>query len=505
MKTVSSKYSRKSPKKLLGLALATFLVSSVGVTSATADYVSTSPRDSSSASGAPPNFDIDIIRYIEFSSQPDLHYFAIHTKGPIQAKQFNDGQGSWAFVSLDSNLDGVADYRIQTTAETLVGRFASPALVARWQAGSWKEMPDCSASFYGNLDDKREFVAFQVPYSCFNLPETFGFDAYMDYIGGDNLYFDYYPDDEGQFFTVKHSFGKVPTVSISRDKPRTSGKLATKVANPSQAPSALEKLSPKVVESVVTIFCGQGVGSGWSPQIDLAPSHKSAGYQSFIVTNHHVIEDCIGSGAVTLELSDGRSQIGRVVSWDEANDLAGIVTTAKIPGLQWRGEIPKQGWWVGVLGAPRGLSGYLTTGLISIVSADSATIGTTAPVNPGNSGGPIFDKAGRVLGTVSWKVLESEGLGFAKSNPLLCLNIIDCSADSLVWTANPLAATPNVSSTRKFANCGALNKIYPGGVSRSASTKNKGASTNFSPTANLTAYNVNKSLDRDRDGIACER
>lgn len=505
MRTTSSTGINIVATKTSKVLVTAFILSTlVAVPSAAADLY-TSPRDSYTPPGTPSHFDIDQISYTEFASNPEMHYFAIFPKGPIQANQFNDGQRSWAYVSLDSNLDGVADFRIQTTAATLVESYGSPALVARWQGGDWVEMADCSALFYGDIDGNSEFVAFTVPYSCFRLPETFAFDAYMDYIGDDNLFYDFYPDNEGQFFTVKHSFGKVPAVSIPRDKPRTIGKLASKVASPSQAPSALEKLSPKIVESVVTIFCGQGVGSGWSPQIDLAPSHKTAGYQSFIVTNHHVIEDCIGSGTVTLELSDGRSQIGRVVSWDEANDLAGIVTTVKIPGLQWRGEVPKQGWWVGVLGAPRGLSGYLTTGLISIVSADSSTIGTTAPVNPGNSGGPIFDKTGRVLGTVSWKVLESEGLGFAKSNPLLCVNIIDCSGDSTVWTANPPAATPTVSSTKKFANCAALNKIYPGGISRSASAKNKGVRTNFSPTVNLTAYNTNKGLDRDKDGIACER
>jgi len=505
MRKNTSTFSKIVETKISKVLAAAFILTAIGVVPSAAADLYTSPRDSYTPPGTPAHFDIDQISYTEFSSNPEMHYFAIFPKGPIQAKQFNDGQGSWAYVSIDSNLDGVADFRIQTTRETLVENYGSPAKVARWQGADWVEMSGCSALFYGDIDGQSEYVAFTAPYSCFSLPETFAFDAYMDYIGGDNLYFDYYPDNEGQFFTVKHSFGKVPAVSIPRDKPRTIGKLASKVASPSQAPSALEKLSPKVVESVVTIFCGQGVGSGWSPEIDLALSHKSAGYQSFIVTNHHVIEDCIGSGTVTLELSDGKSQIGRVVSWDEANDLAGIVTTVKIPGLQWRGEIPKQGWWVGVLGAPRGLSGYLTTGLISIVSADSATIGTTAPVNPGNSGGPIFDKTGRVLGTVSWKVLESEGLGFAKSNPLLCLNIIDCSADSTVWTANPPEAPASVSSKKKYANCAALNKIYPGGVSKSTSTKNKGARTKFSPTVNLTAYNTNKNLDGDKDGIACER
>jgi hypothetical protein len=58
---------------------------------------------------------------------------------------------------------------------------------------------------------------------------------------------------------------------------------------------------------------------------------------------------------------------------------------------------------------------------------------------------------------------------------------------------------------KKFANCTALNKVYPGGVSKSAKSVNKGGKTTQTPTVNLKVYNDNKAKDRDKDGIACER
>jgi hypothetical protein len=57
----------------------------------------------------------------------------------------------------------------------------------------------------------------------------------------------------------------------------------------------------------------------------------------------------------------------------------------------------------------------------------------------------------------------------------------------------------------KYKNCSALNKVYSGGVSKSSTSTNKGSKTKQRPTVNASVYNLNKSLDRDKDGISCER
>jgi len=58
---------------------------------------------------------------------------------------------------------------------------------------------------------------------------------------------------------------------------------------------------------------------------------------------------------------------------------------------------------------------------------------------------------------------------------------------------------------KKFANCTELNKVYPGGVAESSSVRNKGGDTKKPPTVNAKVYSENKTKDRDRDGIACEK
>jgi len=58
---------------------------------------------------------------------------------------------------------------------------------------------------------------------------------------------------------------------------------------------------------------------------------------------------------------------------------------------------------------------------------------------------------------------------------------------------------------KTYPNCAALNKDYPGGAARSASVKNKGGKTRYKPYVSKALYDANKRLDRDKDGIACER
>ncbi|WP_042354082.1 excalibur calcium-binding domain-containing protein [Bacillus rubiinfantis] len=56
-----------------------------------------------------------------------------------------------------------------------------------------------------------------------------------------------------------------------------------------------------------------------------------------------------------------------------------------------------------------------------------------------------------------------------------------------------------------FKNCKELNKKYKGGVAISSKVKNRGGKTKYKPFVSKALYNANKSRDRDKDGIACER
>lgn len=61
------------------------------------------------------------------------------------------------------------------------------------------------------------------------------------------------------------------------------------------------------------------------------------------------------------------------------------------------------------------------------------------------------------------------------------------------------------SKVKAYKNCTELNKVYKGGISNSSKVKNKGGKTKYKPIVNAKLYAANKTKDRDKDGIACER
>jgi hypothetical protein len=71
--------------------------------------------------------------------------------------------------------------------------------------------------------------------------------------------------------------------------------------------------------------------------------------------------------------------------------------------------------------------------------------------------------------------------------------------------ADKAAADKAAAAAKRYPNCAALQKVYSGGVARSAKWVNQGGKIKLKPTVNSKVYNLNKSLDRDKDGIACER
>lgn len=68
----------------------------------------------------------------------------------------------------------------------------------------------------------------------------------------------------------------------------------------------------------------------------------------------------------------------------------------------------------------------------------------------------------------------------------------------------PSSGSPSLAG-KKFANCTALNDVYPGGVAKNNKVTNKGGATNYLPIVKPKIYKANASKDRDKDGIACER
>jgi serine protease Do len=141
-----------------------------------------------------------------------------------------------------------------------------------------------------------------------------------------------------------------------------------------------------------------------------------------IVTNNHVVR---GAKSVSVTLDDGTELPARIIGRDPRSDLAVLRVDAgrKLPYIQ-LGDSSKvrPGEWVVAMGNPFGLGGTVTAGIVSSTGRDIGEgpydnfIQIDAPINRGNSGGPLFTQDGRVVG-VNTAILSpsggSIGIGFA--------------------------------------------------------------------------------------------
>src|SRR3954463_5728231 len=156
-----------------------------------------------------------------------------------------------------------------------------------------------------------------------------------------------------------------------------------------------------------------GGGGGAQPRTREAGSLGSGFIISpdgYVVTNNHLIEGLTGTGTVdtvTVTTTDRHEYPARIVGRDQTSDLALLkIEGRNLPFVKW-GDSTKArvGDWVIAIGNPYGLGGTVTAGIISAlhrgitgVGAYDRYIQTDAAINMGNSGGPMFDLKGNVIG-----------------------------------------------------------------------------------------------------------
>ncbi len=177
--------------------------------------------------------------------------------------------------------------------------------------------------------------------------------------------------------------------------------------------SIYEKVTPSIVE--ITVYEGN----------DLSPISSGTGIvmseDGYIITNAHVLE---GGTGVNVEFYNSQQASATIIGSDELTDIAVI----KVEGVELEpaefgsSDDLKVGQTAIVIGNPGGLSNTLTQGVISGLnreiddnSRSIELIQVDAAVNPGNSGGPLFNSYGQVVGITSSKIadIDFEGIGFA--------------------------------------------------------------------------------------------
>jgi putative serine protease PepD len=208
---------------------------------------------------------------------------------------------------------------------------------------------------------------------------------------------------------------------------QTIGALQTRVASLARiqnAPPDWPAIASRTEMSVVTIEAGDFLGSGWVAHSGPAGSD--------IVTNFHVVAEAWRSGDAQVHVRRQDSTTdGTVVRVDVNDDLAVVHVTQHLPALMSVRARPKLGTAVMAVGSPLGLDGTVTLGVVSGFRSleGSDYIQFSAPISPGNSGGPVIDSQGRVVAVASAKLLGTgvEALSLAIPVQVVCLTLVSCS------------------------------------------------------------------------------
>ena len=390
------------------------------------------------------NYDLDFSSVYIFDNETDNIYFYLEFAQVPRVGMFNDGLDSFAFIGLDYDFNGTEDVRLSISKVTMTADRSTVAGDSYDKVKS--KYLTCPVGVFTNINEGDKWIGLKVSRNCIKLPNSFDMYGYAEYNDkGSSDSYDYAPYPNMRVNLLGSTTAVNPTTGNSfsgstYSLPTNYLNSSYKSSNFTEPPKDLSKLSEQLLPSVVTVKCLTGSGTGWSADLKLSTALVSAGYQALVITNHHVIEDCMGTKNVSVVLSNGTSVSGKIVSWNSSNDVAGVATVTPIPALQWIGSSPRQGWWVGVLGSPLGKSNVLTTGIISSINNLAKTFTLTAPINPGNSGGPVFDSTGRVLGLATSKNLLSsgqiaEGFGNAHGVPLLCSSILICDIEKDPWNS----------------------------------------------------------------------
>ncbi len=190
-----------------------------------------------------------------------------------------------------------------------------------------------------------------------------------------------------------------------------------------ELPPNVPTIVEQVKDSIFTVRTGTFLGTGFVVRIN-----PPKGYQTGIVTNAHVVEPAIRDPSTPIFASHGSKRVrAKLWSWDAKNDLALLFVKDSYTPLPWRDDRlhnPQVGDFVLAIGSPYGLETSSTTGVISKIT--KRFIQTDAAVNPGNSGGPLVNRYGAVVGVVSYTLSLAQNINFAVPIEATCQKVLDC-------------------------------------------------------------------------------
>ena len=268
----------------------------------------------------------------------------------------------------------------------------------------------------------------------------------------------------------RRPFNEPPTPAATADDPlaELTPQERTKVAGYEHVNQSVVNITTKAVkENVLLLLDAEFEGSGSGSILDR---------QGHILTNHHVVLD---AKEIKVNLYNGQTFDARVIGFDAVNDIAVLhiaappeMLTPVVPGDSSRLRV---GQHVYAIGNPFGLERTLTVGIISSLNRSlpsrtarsmKSIIQIDAALNRGNSGGPLLDSHGRLIGmntAIASSTGENTGVGFA-----IPVNTISRVVPQLIDSGR--VVRPEIGITRVYQAEGRLviATLAPGGPAERA-------------------------------------
>ena len=245
----------------------------------------------------------------------------------------------------------------------------------------------------------------------------------------------------------------------------------------------VEAVAARVLPSVVQLRVEGPSAAGEGSGIVL-------GADGLLLTNNHVIEAAASGGRVVAVFQDGTSAPAQIVGRDPSSDLAVLRAqgvSGRTPIALGNSDSVRVGQQVVAFGAPLGLGGSVTTGIISALDravsvgqqsgASEATVlsalQTDAAINPGNSGGPLVDMQGALIGinsAIATTGAEGGSIGVGFSVPI---NQAKRIATELEQTGRATRAVLGVglAGRGRATNGAVIGQVEPGGPAEKAGLK----------------------------------
>ncbi|SDJ34806.1 serine protease, S1-C subfamily, contains C-terminal PDZ domain [Frankineae bacterium MT45] len=282
-----------------------------------------------------------------------------------------------------------------------------------------------------------------------------------------------------------------------------------------RAPGSVADIAKRVSPAVVSIDIRTSTEAGTGSGVIIDKS-------GYILTNNHVISAAASDGTIKVTFSDNSTEAAKIVGRDPMTDLAVLKVTNSHITVATLGDSSKiaVGDPVVAIGSPLGLTGTVTTGIVSALNrpvhlsgegsdtdAVVSAIQTDAAINPGNSGGALVDSTGAIiginsaiasLGTDSGSSGGSIGLGFA-----IPINFARSIATQLIKTGKVvhtsigLSARSVTDGTRDGAY---VVQVSPGGPSDKAGVKAADVITAVDGNAILSADMLSVEVQNDKPG-----